>query len=104
MLKLGVICSLSLCVGAGIGWTARGRNSPPETASRAAAQAEPPVAAQAWVPMQPVSGPTLDIAQLRAVLREELAAERASGGNGLVRGSPTVDELAPPPALVAARR
>ena len=105
MLKLAVICTLSLGVGAGIGWTARGGNSPTESGSRVAGQVEPSVVAHGWAPTQPVAEPALDIGQLRAVLREELAAARSSkSGDAAASTSPPLDELAPPPAVVMARR
>jgi len=98
MLKMLVPCTVSLIVGAGIGWMLQGANgvTPQVVADPIAARAMSAPRGSSYVPTG------IDVAQLRIVLREELAAARVNDAQGTL---PTaIKEPAPSHELVAERR
>ena len=99
MSRLFLPCIASLAVGAGIGWTLHGADgaAPPILSAPAAAQNVSTARVSSYV----ASG--IDVAQLRAVLREELAAVRANAPQDSGRSN-EIKEPAASPELTAQRQ
>lgn len=103
MIKLWSVCTLSAVVGIGAGWALRGSGSADsaESAIPAAARMEQPITQRS--PTAPQSG--LDLAQLHAAIREELAtASKSQPGSERQATAATQSSAPPSPELVAQRR
>jgi len=101
MVRLWSVCALSVAIGAGVGWALHGSSS----ADTNEAQATTPVAQLVPSRPQPAGPSGLDLAQLHAAIREELAA--ASMGQAANKPSATTAAKEDVPAsreLVAQRR
>jgi hypothetical protein len=96
MFKVSLLCVASLAVGAGLGWHLHGDDEPASRALAGMPAAQPSVSR----PVLGSSASTLDIEQVRAVLREELAVLAKAGA-----GHPAPAVLQPAtPELVARRQ
>jgi hypothetical protein len=97
------VCALSVVIGAGVGWALHGSGSADTNES---ATSPPARVAQLVLPQQqPAASSALDLAQLHAAIREELAA--ASGSQAANRQPTTAAAKQQVPAsaeLVAQRR
>lgn len=98
MFKVTLFCVASLAVGAGFGWQLHGDEEPTAPHALAVPPAMQPSASR--VALGSPAG-TLDIEQVRAVLREELAV---LAKNGAGRPAPAVVQQPATPELVAKRR
>jgi hypothetical protein len=88
------ICALSLVIGVGAGWVLHTSNSADTDGS--AAEGASQVAQLVLPQSQGVAQPGLDLTQLHAAIREELAAARLQGGNqqsGAQKAAPASAEL-----------
>jgi len=98
MLKMTLLCVASLAVGAGLGWQLHGDDEPFALGALAGTPATQPGTSR---PVFVNPGSTLDIEQIRVVLREELAVLARNGA-----GQPRAAVIQPPatPELVAKRQ
>jgi hypothetical protein len=97
MLKIGVLCTLCIGVGAGIGWSSRSTTSTGNLDSCAQGLVESQPARPIWG--SAVASAPLDATQLRAVIREELAAARSDKGGD--RDVAAIAAVSQPPASAA---
>jgi hypothetical protein len=100
MAKSAYLCVISLAIGAFGGWALRGADTTGTVTETAAVSTVSPFNA----PIQRQASAAIDMTQIRAVLREELAVALAQQGNGQA----AVQTAAPPPPaspeLLAQRR
>jgi hypothetical protein len=95
MVRVWSVCALSLAVGVGAGWALHRSDS--ADAEKAGPAGAPQVVQ--FLPAQPQSGAQagLDLSQLHAAIREELAAARLQGGvqpaGAEQKGAPASAEL-----------
>jgi len=102
MVRFWSVCAVSVVIGAGVGWTLHGSGS--SDTSEAATPA-PARAAQLWVSQpQPAAPAELDMAKLRAAIREELAAAATSQGADKQPTTTAAKESVPASAELVARR
>jgi hypothetical protein len=103
MVRLWSVCALSVVIGAGVGWALHGSSSadPNESATQAPARVAQLVLSQP----QPAGPSGLDLAQLHAAIREELAAASMGQAANKQSATTTAKENVPAsPELVAQRR
>src|ERR1700730_10242462 len=102
MVRLWSVCALSIVIGAGVGGALHG--SSPADANESATPA-PARVAQLVLSQQPAAPSGLDLSQLHAAIREELAAASRSQPANKQPATTTAKEEAPASAeLVAQRR
>jgi hypothetical protein len=102
MIRSWAVCALCVVIGSAVGWSLHGSGS---TADESAASGATRVAQLVSSQPQPATSSGLDLLQLHAAIREELAA--ASGSQGVHKQpttTPTADNVPPSPELVAQRR
>jgi hypothetical protein len=102
MVRLWSFCALSVVMGAGIGWALHGSNS--ADANESAASAPARVAQLVLSQPPPASASGLDLAQLHAAIREELAAASQSPVASKQTATTATKENAPASAELIAKR
>ena len=102
MVRLWSVCALSAVIGIGAGWALHGSGS--DDTNESATPGTAPVA-QLVLP-QPLAAAQsgLDLAQVHAALREELAAARSQSANERQAATAAKGEAPASPELVAQRR
>ena len=102
MVRLWSACALSVVIGAGVGWALHGSGSADTNASTTPAA---PRVIQLMAPQaQPAEPSVLDLAQLHAAIREELAAASRSQASNMQAAAAAKENVPATPELVAQRR
>jgi hypothetical protein len=102
MIKLWSVCTLTAVFGIGAGWALHGSGSADSAESALPAAARMTQLAAAAPPTAPQS--ELDLAQLHAAIREELAAASKSQPGSERQAAATQSTAPPSPELLAQRR